>query len=204
MRRKIMYVFGLGTLLVFCAYIFFVVFNETQRPVSPYIDEIEGWGYKLETNATVLIKREFSNLKTTLLAEEIDEELYAKFLARIFIADLYTLSNKQNKYDVGGVQFVFPDKQENFKLNVQNTLYRYLEDDTGNRTQELPYVKAIETISIEEIKFTIDEEEFEAFKVILEWEYAEDLGYDVKGEIIVIKGEKLFYVVQFKPIKVTG
>ena len=201
MRKKIFIVFGLGTLLVFSLYIFFVVLSDDKIVVSPYIDEIPGWGYKLEKNATELLKREFNNLKVVLVAEELDEEAYAVQLARIFIADLYTLNNKVNKYDVGGTQFVWPEILDNFRLNVQNTLYKYMEDITGGRKQELPIVKSIETITHEEYEFTIEEEVFEAFKIILQWDYIKDLEYDAKGEIIVIKGEKLFYVVEFTPME---
>ena len=44
----------------------------------------------------------------------------------MFLIDLYNLDNKKNMYDVGGVIFVFPDARENYKLNVSNTLYKYM------------------------------------------------------------------------------
>jgi hypothetical protein len=200
MKKRVLIVSLQAILLVFCSYIFFFVLGAPTKPGSGYLDEIESWGYKLEANATELIRREFANLKQILTAEEIDEAKYAEVIARLFIADLYTLTNKINKYDVSAAQFVWPDGVDNFKLNVHDTLYRFLEDNTNRRrTQALPEVSQFESVESEEITFEIDDEEFLGFKVTLSWSFVVDMGYDTSGEVILVKEGKHFFVVEFNP-----
>ena len=172
--------------------------DDDQGPLK----EIPGWYYRLEQSATPLMIEEFSNLKEILTAEEVDYDAYAKALSRLFVADLYTLSNKVNKYDVTSAQFLLPSFKDNFILNVQNTLYRFLEDNTsGNRTQALPEVNSITTINLEIIEFEIDEEMFEAYQITLNWTFIEDMGYDTEAIIILIREDKFLRIVEKRSIE---
>ena len=49
--------------------------------------------------------------------EIVDEEKYATYISQMFLADFYTLNSALNKNDVGGVQFVYKDYQEDFLKN---------------------------------------------------------------------------------------
>ena len=161
------------------------------------LDSIEGYSYSLKSNDTDVYKEIFNHLKENLESEEIDDKDYAETLAKLFIVDLYTLNNKINKYDVGGTKFVHPDYVSNYKLNVQNTLYKYMKDNSyDNRTQELPEVSSVEVISSEKTNYTIDDNSFDCYKITLEWSYTNDLGYDKEGIVILAKIDNIYYVVQ--------
>ncbi len=170
--------------------------NEPEAVVISDVDKIKGYDYTLKSNASELYKTEFKILKDNLEKDKNDEE-YAMSIAKLFIIDLYSLSNKVNKYEVGGVEFLHPDYVANYKLNVQNTLYKYMEDNSyGNRNQKLPLVSTIKVSSHEKTTFKIKDTSYEGYKVELEWEYTEDLGYESKGEVIVIKNDNKYFVVE--------
>ena len=100
-------------------------------------------------------------------------------------------------YDVGGVQFVYPDIRDNYKLNVTNTLYKYMKDNSdGKREQDLPMVKSVSIKNEDETKYKIGEEEFDGYKINLDIKYVKDLEYDKSAEIILVKKDKYLYIVE--------
>ena len=108
-----------------------------------------------------------------------------------------TLTNKINKYDVGGIDYVFESGKNNYKLNVEDTLYKYLEDNTDNkRNQELPLVTNVDVENIESIKYKIGETSYDAKKVLVNITYEKDLGYDTKVTIVLVKDNDYYYVVE--------
>lgn len=140
---------------------------------------------------TKLYKGVFADLKDILNKEEIDYEKYAEYISKLFVIDLYSLSNKNSKQDIGGVQYLKEELKENFILNASNTMYKYISLDSS----ELPEVKSIELVSIDKTEYSIKDTKYEAYNVNLKWEYKKDLGYDKEGKIVVIKdGEELYIV----------
>ena len=100
-------------------------------------------------------------------------------------------------YDIGGVEFVWPDIVDNYKLNVSNTLYKYMVDNSnGERTQELPEVSNVDIKDITENEYTIGEEKYEGYKVKADISYVKDLEYDKEAEIILVKKDKYLYIVE--------
>lgn len=161
------------------------------------IDKIDNYGYVLKSNATNLQKELFNELKTILNNDNINDDAYAKTISKMFVTDLYTLSNKVNKYDVGGTEYVLESGRDNFKVNVQDTLYKYLEDNSdGKRSQILPMVVSVSADEISDIKYKIGDNESDAKKVSLTLSYNEDLGYDTKVTLILIKSDSKYYVVE--------
>lgn len=170
--------------------------KKDDKPIVTNKDTIKGYDYTLKSNATKLYEDEFKTLKANLEGD-INYDEYAVSVAKLFIIDLYTINNKINKYDTGGVSFVYPDGRNNYKLNVQDTIYKYVEDNTdGKRTQKLPEVSSVIVKDSKKDTYKIGNNSFEAYKINLEWSYVQDLGYDKTGEIILIKKDKNIYVVE--------
>ena len=185
--------------IVLVAYLFVPREAET---VYKEIDKIEKYGYILEDRDSELMQDTFSKLKNVLAKDEIDYNLYAEYLSELFIIDLFTLENKNNKYDVGGKDYVLPEAEENFELNVEDTLYKYLESKDGNsRGGEYPQVTNISLTSIEETKYSYNKEESDGYKLILEWDYDKDLDYPNKGEVIAMLKDEHLYVVSYKGVE---
>lgn len=198
MKKKILLFIFIIILVYAIGGIIFWFLNKKPEVVRiSNLDSISGYNYNLKSNDKELYKSEFKILKKNLESNEINKEEYAKSISKMFIIDLYTLNNKINKYEIGGEQFVYPDAVENFKLNVQNTIYKYLEDNSNNfRKQELPEVSNVTINNIENIDYTIKDQTFKGYKVKLSWEYVKDLGYDKEGELILVTIDKNIYIVE--------
>lgn len=170
--------------------------KKDDKPIVTNKDTIKGYDYTLKSNATKLYEDEFKTLKANLEGD-INYDEYAVSVAKLFVIDLYTINNKINKYDTGGASFVYPDGRDNYKLNVQDTIYKYVEDNTnGKRTQNLPEVSSVIVKDSKKDTYKIGDNSFEAYKINLEWSYVQDLGYDKTGEIILIKKDRNIYVVE--------
>ena len=163
------------------------------------LNSIDEYGITLSDLDSELYKSEYEVLKANLESDNINYEEYAKSISKLFIIDLYTLSTKMNKFDVGGYEFVYPKVVENYKINVEDTLYKYMEDNsTGKRYQQLPTVSSIKVDSIRANKFKITEENttYEGYKLNLSWKYEKNMEYDDSAEIIVIKVDNKLYVAE--------
>lgn len=165
------------------------------------LDSLDDYGYTLSDKDTDLFKDEYNVLKDLLNEKEIDNEKYATQVAKLFVIDLYTISTKVNKLDIGGSEYYYLDKVTMFEKKVMDTLYYHLEDNTyGDREQELPEVKKIDVLSIEGTKYKIGEKEKDAYLVQVEWEYVEDMGYDAEASIVLCKEDGVrISVVDFQP-----
>lgn len=163
------------------------------------VDSIVDFSYTLDERDTSLMKNTYKNLKKILNNKDINYEDYSKEVAKLFIIDLFTMDNKINKYDVGSLEYVYPDNIDNFKLNVEDTLYKLIQDNTyGKRIQDLPIVSSIEVVDVHEDTFKLSEEDVSSFVVTLKWNYEKDLGYDKEGTVTLIKSDRKVYVVEYK------
>ena len=173
--------------------------NEEVKNNVKVVDSIVDFSYTLDERDTSLMKENYKELKKLLKEKDINYEEYSQIIAKLFIIDLFTMDNKINKYDVGSLEYVYPETIDNFKLNIEDTIYKSMEDNTyDKRVQELPIVKSIEVIDTKTSTFKINEEELDSFIVTLNWEYEKDLGYDKEATITLIKENKKVYVVEYK------
>ena len=204
MKKKYKRILIIILIVVLLAIISFVIYkillnNKTEEEVVNVVDSISEYGYNLDDRDTELMKSTYEELKNILNSDEIDYELYASALAKLFVIDLFTMDNKINKYDVGGSEYVYPDALENFKLNVEDTLYKHMENNSsGKRKQELPEVSSIEVLSTETGEYTIEENSFDSYIVNLSWQYVSDLGYDNNALITLINLDNKLYVVEYE------
>lgn len=188
----LLFVYSLGG-IIYLKYIY-VSPNE---PVIKNLDSILGYDYVLRSNASSLYKTEFNILKENLEGD-INEEEYLKSVSKLYIIDLYSMRDKLNKYDIN-TDFIYEQNVLNYKLNLQDTLYKYLEDNSdGKRGQELPSVSSVDVIDIKDTTFKIGNNNVNAKEVSLKWEYDKDLGYDNKGTLVLVKENNLYYIVEYK------
>ena len=195
-RKKSFLKFVLVILLfgVLLYFILFIVKKQTNGEVS----RIKNYDYLLERRDTKLMEDNFNELNNILQAKTVDYEKYAEYLSKLFIIDLYTINNKDNRYDVGSVEYVYPEHKDNFILKVSDTLYKYVEEKS-KRKQKLPEVANIELKSIENTTYDYNDNEYEAYQVVLTWDYIKDLGYDKTGEVTLMKIDDKLYVSEFIP-----
>ena len=170
----------------------FIKDNSAQKQIS----YIEYYGYTLNSNDTDLYKSYYKELDKVLKEKQVDYRSYASLLSKLFIVDVYSLNNKLASTDIGGLEFIHPDLKENFKENMSETLYKYVESNIdGKRTQELPIVKEIKVDNVFETKYTYNDTEYDAYLVNANWTYEKDLGYQTSSKLTVIKVNNILYVV---------
>ena len=173
--------------------LFSFVNNKDEKETVKVVDNISNFGYTLDDRDTDLMKNNYNELK-----DEIDYESYAQTLAKLFVIDLFTMNNKINRYDVGSTEYVYPESLDNFKTNVEDTIYKTIENNSdGKRKQDLPEVSSIELVSSDTNEYVIGEEAYDSFVISLNWNYEYDLGYDKQATITLIQLEKKLYVVEY-------
>lgn len=178
--------------------LFSFVNNKDEKETVKVVDNISNFGYTLDDRDTDLMKNTYNELKEILLKDEIDYESYAQTLAKLFVIDLFTMNNKINRYDVGSTEYVYPESLDNFKTNVEDTIYKTIENNSdGKRKQDLPEVSSIKLVSSDTNEYVIGEEAYDSFVISLNWNYEYDLGYDKQATITLIQLEKKLYVVEY-------
>ena len=167
------------------------------KSVDKKLISLDLYGYSLKKRDTDIFKTNFKELEKVLNEQPINYEEYVKLISKLFVIDLYTLNNKVTSTDIGGLEFLHKDLRENFKENMGATLYRNLESNLdGKRTQKLPEVSNVTVDDVFETKYTYNKTEYEAYLVTVSIEYKENLGYQNKIKLTVIKDDKFLYIVK--------
>ena len=191
-------ILGIIFLLIVTYLIYNFILKKDNDKIVTKDNEIEEYGYVLYSNATKLYKDKFDELKELLSNSDVNYDKYAELISELFIIDFYTLDNKVAKNDIGGLQFIHPDEEENFLSKASDTVYKYVKSNiNGNRKQELPEVSNINVELVQNQPFEYNnKKDNSAYKVTLSWEYKKDLGYENKGNLILVKEDKMLYVVE--------
>ena len=174
--------------------------NRGDPNVSSVISNINDYGYTLDDRDTDYMKEVFEELENVLNQGEVDYQEYARLLAQLFVIDFYTLDNKINKYDVGGLEYILSSSVDTFRQKAVDTIYRDIVDNTyRDRIQDLPEITNVEIVNVEDTTFTLNEEEVEAIKVTMRYEYRKDLGYDTEGTMYFVRNGQKLEVAPYTP-----
>ncbi len=185
-------------LLCFKKFVYDKNSNEKPSVYSSVVEKMDEYGYTLDDRDSDLFKEKYLELKTNLTSDEINYEEYAKSLSELFVIDLLTISNKVNKYDVGGLEYLYDSEKEMFKGKIMDTIYDFVEDNSyGKRNQELPTVSNVTISDIKESQYEIDNSKKESYDITMDIEYEKDMGYDKKVTITIVKDENKMYVVKY-------
>ena len=137
--------------------------------------------YILYKRDSSLYKENFEKLRTILETSPVDNKEYAETIVKLFVIDFYTLDNKNDNTDLGGLQYVHSNLKDNLVLNASSTMYKYIKT-----TKELPKVKSITSVDTRETTYKINDKDYSAYAITINWEYDKDLGYEKQGTFIVV------------------
>ena len=209
MKKSVKIFLGLLFLILIIGagiFIYLKISEPTQEDVPPVnevkvTNTIDKYGYTLEDRDNELFIEKFEELKTLLNEESYDKETYIKLISELFIIDLYTISNKISRYDVGGLEYVYQDAKESFKTVAENTIYKTVENNLDDsRKQKLPTVSSTKIEEISETTYNMpDETTVNGYKVNISWKYEEEYGYDSNAVLILIQENEKWGIVFYKP-----
>ena len=200
MKKKIIISILIVVILIIGGLVAYKLFHKKEEvpevKTIEVLDKITNYEYHLEDRDNEIYKDNFLKLKDLLEKEEIDYQEYASLITKLFLIDLYTIENKISKYDIGSLEFIYPEEKEKFQKKVMDTIYKLVEDNSFNtRKQELPVVKDVEVTDINNTKYKKGEVSLEGYKVSATIYYQKDLGYDKKVDLTLVKDENKVYVV---------
>ena len=156
-------------------------------------------GYTLRRNPTEYQLELFDLLvyaHAQFYETESDEDLmdYASAIVRNFVADFFTLSNKNTRTDVGGLQFFSEDIVDNFRNLAIDEFYLYLNQYIEKFGSEpLPTVASTTILNVEFERRIIgtedeDEDDHEAYTPLGYLDYEEEIrGEEVRTIIVDIE-----------------
>jgi hypothetical protein len=105
-------------------------------------NEYANESYSIGNNPTEINKTYFKELNTAVDSE--DPAKISEAVVKCFITEYYTWTNKDGNYDIGGMQYIFKQKQSDF---AQYTLWNFYADMdlyiTKYGTQNLMQVKDV-------------------------------------------------------------
>ena len=192
-RNVILILIGL-TIISFVVYWFNFRKVEVKQE-EKILDNIKKYGYTLSDKKSEYYQSEFQNLKKALDRETVDYNLYAESISKLFIADLFTISDKVSVGDVGGSQFVYEAYKSDFISYAKESLYSgVLNNSDGKRTQALPTVRGVNVTANNQDKFSYGGTEYESYVVTGTIEYKEDMGYQSEFKLTLIKVEDKLFV----------
>ncbi|MDO5569398.1 MAG: hypothetical protein Q4G04_04735 [bacterium] len=195
-KRKII-IFSI--ILIFLIGITYYFFNKNNNYKEvKVISNIEGYNYTLENNKTALYQDLFYQLKNILETETVNEEEYAILISKMFASDFYDLNSKISKNDIGGLQFIYPDKIDTFVTKAQDTIYAYVNSNIyNNRNQELPIVSNVEASIENNTTFKYDTiTDNKAINTVVNITYQKDLKYPSTINLTLIHSDKYLYIAE--------
>jgi len=185
---------------IICLIVWLVNKNKVVEVNVSTKDNMSSYGYSLPDNATDYYKSLYKELQTNLNGTQVNEEEYARSVAKLFLTDFFTLSNKVMKSDIGGKQFVYSSYQEDFMKYAKESIYSNVQSNLdGNRKQDLPKVKDVEITKLSNAKYTYQKNtDDKAYDIIATITYEKDMNYQKSAELIIIHTDKKLEIVSME------
>lgn len=156
--------------------------SNTSGTTVSYKDSIDSMDYHLRNNATDLQEELFHDLQDAI-NDGTDKANIAYLVAKNYVADFYTWTNKDGTYDIGGMYYVYSPQKTSIYAKARNTYYKYLTyyietfgsenllEVTGFNDEE-SYVNTTATT------YELDGVTYEAYDVFLEWTYKNESTFN--------------------------
>lgn len=204
-KKTLMKISIVAAIICFVIAIFLLIPKKSkQEPVGEVKveDKVETkeFNYTLYDNKSDLYKEYFQELKEELTKDTVNEDEYAKILAKLFITDFYSLEDKRTSTDIGGLDFIYEEMKDNFILKAQDTIYKNVKSNVyGDRKQSLPKVKAVEITSATKKNLSIGTAQDPlGYTVVAKVTYEKDLSYPKEITLTLVHKDKKLYIVEVK------
>ena len=184
MKKKLTVVYtGVGLICLLCLVLSIVLVRgsldelglSTMFPgATPSADPEKVILYKQPKNPTEIQEGFYDELiEVTQGYPEVDPYVASEKLAKCFISDFYTWTNKDGNFDVGGLDYLYGPHHLTFGLYARDTYYQnfnHFESEYG--VENLMEVESVTLMnSAYGGQVNIDEEKMESYYLELEWTY---------------------------------
>ena len=82
--------------------------------------------YSIGHNATDINKEYFKELNASI--ESADTNMIAESVVNCFVTEYYTWTNNDGNYDVGGMQYIYTDRQSDFSTYSRDNFYSEMDN----------------------------------------------------------------------------
>ena len=146
---------------------------------NDYKVSIEEYGYYLRGNATDLQIEYFRELED-LINDGTDNSAIAACIAKNYVADFYTWTNKNGSYDIGGMHYVYGPSKNVVIAQARNTYYKYLTYYINTFGKDkLLEVTSVETeVDPNPSTYEVDGHTYESYFVTCNWKYKNEETFD--------------------------
>ena len=127
-------------------------------------------------------KEVFSELSKELEESNVNYKKVSELVAESFVIDFFTWTNKDSTYDIGGLQYVL-DKNTFYKEAKWNYYQKLDVYKESYAKDQLPIVVSVNKNSEKIEDYLIEEKNYPAYKVDLNWKYGEDVSSKFKNLI---------------------
>lgn len=170
----------MSTLLVLSVGGYYIITGYLNQSSVKSVTNSSNEYYLLRSNATEYQKQIYEELTNALKKEPQDEQLIAQLIAKNYVADFYTWTNKVGTQDVGGVQFLNDEIRKPFRDKALETFYSdmncYLKEGKIETTLEVQSSNTTVTTG----HYDIDEEtQGDAYVVSIQWQYQPSTSLDL-------------------------
>jgi len=137
-------------------------------------ETLEKYDYIFPNNPVKSQMLAYDELINALATEVVVEQDYAKAIAKVFVTDFFTWTNKEGRYDIGGVEYITSGFGANFKYAAVNSFYynlpTYVKEFGKNNLLEVDFVEILSVTEAEFIK-TNGEAYDKSYIVHMKWTY---------------------------------
>lgn len=184
--------------LIVVVFVVWYFFFKEKPIVVTVVSRIDDYNYYLDSNETRIYKKYYKELEEELEDNKVDEKKYAEIISKLFVIDFYTLTNKLTNQDIGGIQFIHSNLQNQFMTEASNTIYKYVKNNlTGSRRQKLPEVKKVEIMNIETSKYKNDNyQDDSSYQISLKIGYVKDYDYPEEVTLTLIHEENKLVIIE--------
>ena len=138
--------------------------------------------YLVPDDPTAYMKTAYDEVSSAL--NEADEEAEAEAVAKLFIADFFTLSNKTADTDVGGLDYIASESYDDMSLYARYYFYNnYSAINTNEGEDQLPAVVGVEITSITPADVTYGSSTYSGYEISAQIQYAETSVSDLKSDV---------------------
>jgi hypothetical protein len=127
--------------------------------------------YIIGNNPTELLRENFKELTSAL--KEKDPYVIAEYVARCFVIDHFTWTNKDGNYEVGGLQYIYGPKFTSFSDEARYGFYSDLDLYISQFGREnLLQVESVESHpALDAGIYKVGEEEYTSYYLDVTWTY---------------------------------